>query len=315
MRRTFIALVVLLAIAAVACGGGDDDAVTATTSTSTTSTTAASSSAVDLTKLPLGDSHVNRTKAAVGDLWLCSTFPTNGGGAQVDGDWIHGDTFDLTSKLVVRGDVAWKDATYSMSIDGDERVLTGNLLPTDHHTGEFPVAADDPAAAVDRNPNTIVAHQYEIRIPANPTVDASGPTCVGGEVGFLVSGVVVNSPVDALGRDAVAHEVQDKCQGHPNNAGYHYHSVSSCVPDEGTGHSALLGYALDGFGIYGLRGEDGKDLTDADLDECHGHTHEITWDGKKVTMYHYHATHEFPYDVGCFRGTNSFQGPVLGVQH
>ena len=31
--------------------------------------------------------------------------------------------------------------------------------------------------------------------------------------------------------------------------------------------------------------------------------HEITWDGEKVTMYHYHATHEFPYTVGCYRGT------------
>ncbi|MBI5052160.1 MAG: hypothetical protein HZB52_02705, partial [Chloroflexi bacterium] len=38
-------------------------------------------------------------------------------------------------------------------------------------------------------------------------------------------------------------------------------------------------------------------------DVCHGHTHEIEWDGKTVEMYHYHATAEFPYTVSCFRGS------------
>ncbi|MFN8426725.1 MAG: hypothetical protein U0X87_10785 [Anaerolineales bacterium] len=36
-----------------------------------------------------------------------------------------------------------------------------------------------------------------------------------------------------------------------------------------------MGYAFDGFGIFGYYGEDGSELTNADLDECHGHTHVI----------------------------------------
>jgi hypothetical protein len=84
---------------------------------------------------------------------------------------------------------------------------------------------------------------------------------------------------------------------------YHYHSLTSCLADPGSGHSALLGYARDGFGIYGVRGETGAIVTDADLDECHGHTHAITWNGQSVSMYHYHATYEYPYTLGCFRGT------------
>jgi hypothetical protein len=63
-----------------------------------------------------------------------------------------------------------------------------------------------------------------------------------------------------------------------------------------------MGYILDGFGIYGHHGEGGRELTSADLDECHGHTHPIEWDGQMVTMYHYHATWDFPYTVGCMRG-------------
>ena len=127
-----------------------------------------------------------------------------------------------------------------------------------------------------------------------------------GAIGVLTSGVVLYNAVDAAGRDAVAHEIQDSCGGHPDSGKvYHYHSVPPCVGDSGSGHSSLVGYALDGFGIYGYRGQSGETLTNADLDECHGHTHEVEWDGQVVIMYHYHATYEYPYTIGCYRGTAS----------
>jgi hypothetical protein len=44
-------------------------------------------------------------------------------------------------------------------------------------------------------------------------------------------------------------------------------------------------------------------LSTADLDECHGDTHSITWDGAAVSLYHYHATADYPYTLSCFRGT------------
>jgi YHYH protein len=116
--------------------------------------------------------------------------------------------------------------------------------------------------------------------------------------------VALFNALDAPGRDAVAHETQDRCQGHPQRSGvYHYHSLTSCIDDKPgpSGHSPLVGYALDGFGIFGNY-HDGKRLVSADLDPCHGHTHEIDWDGKTVAMFHYHATPDFPYTVGCMRG-------------
>jgi hypothetical protein len=90
---------------------------------------------------------------------------------------------------------------------------------------------------------------------------------------------------------------------------YHYHSLSSCIYDAPSGHSSLLGYAFDGFGLYGTRGEDGGQLTNAALDECNGHPHAITWEGRSVVMYHYHATAAYPYTLGCFRGTAVRPGP------
>src|SRR5436190_2130412 len=151
-------------------------------------------------------------------------------------------------------------------------------------------------------------------LPQNPT-EAAQPSCAGGIVGIMLTGIPLFSGFDAEGRDAVAHEVQDNCDGHPERTGqYHYHDLGPCIEkyEASTTHSDLVGYAFDGFGIYGFRGEDGQLLTNDDLDECHGHTHEIEWDGVKVVMYHYHATTEFPYVVGCFRGTPVWTQPGDG---
>ena len=106
--------------------------------------------------------------------------------------------------------------------------------------------------------------------------------------------------------DPVAALPIDQCWGHPYNNEYHYHGLSwKCFPDQGRKqqHSPLFGYAMDGFGIYGPRGEKGVQLTNTDLDVCHGHKGWINWDGKSVYMYHYHVNNEFPYGPGCYRGT------------
>jgi len=254
---------------------------------------------VDLTRLELGDGKYS-SSPQVGYVFSCQT-QFDGGGAQGTGSWINGDgTWDATKKAVVDGAVSWPHS-FTVSVQGDQRVFTGNDLP-DHTTGMYPISPNDDAYAYDRNPNSIQEQSITLTLPANPVV-AAQPTCVGGEVGIMLSGVVIFSAFDAAGRDAPAHEVQDACDGHPQQSGfYHYHSLSDCFVDTTSGHSVLMGYAFDGFGIYGYHGEDGRELTNEDLDECHGHTHVIEWDGQLVEMYHYHATHEFPYVVGCFEG-------------
>lgn len=254
----------------------------------------------DVSHLLIGDGHFSSSPRA-GYLWPCQTNFT-GGGAFASGDWFNGDgTYDLTKKPVVDGSVSWPHE-FDIFVSGDLRMLEGNGLP-DHPTGIYPISTGDDAYAFDRNPNTITAQDNHIQLPANPTL-ADAPACVGGMVGITISGVPLFNGVDAGGRDAVANEIQDSCQGHPQRSGvYHYHGLSSCLPDEGQGHSALLGWALDGFGLYGPYGENGEVLTSASLDECHGHTHVVVWDGQPVNMFHYHLTYDFPYSVGCYRGT------------
>ena len=257
----------------------------------------------DLTKLPLGDGRISH-EPRVGWVWPCHIEP-NAGGAWRDGDWIdkRDGTYDFTRKAVVPGDVSWP-AKFAIELVGDRRVFTSNDLPS-HGTGIFPIPSDSAAYRYDTNPNRIAAQRITISLPANPQL-AESPTCAPPALGILLSGAVLFNALDAPGRDAVAHETQDKCQGHPQEGGvYHYHSVSTCVDTkrQRDGHSALVGYMLDGFGIYGRYGEGGKLLTSKDLDACHGHTHLIEWDGHLVRMYHYHATWDFPYTAGCMRGT------------
>ncbi len=271
-------------------------------------------STINLKKLPLGDNKIS-TAAKRGYVYSCRKQTDSQGGAGVDGPWIDKNnlTWDFTQKVTVDGAVLWKNAKWNISENGSTRILTGNGLPS-HKTGVYPIAASDDAYKYDRNPNSIKEQTLTVTLSANPT-QLQTPECVGGEVGIMLTGIPLFNGFDAGSRDAAAHEIQDDCAGHPQVSGqYHYHGPSPCLNDNNaaTEHSALVGYAFDGFGIYGLKGEGGIELSTNDLDECHGHTHEIEWDGKKVTMYHYHLTHDFPYSVGCFRGKKSVTSPFGG---
>jgi YHYH protein len=252
---------------------------------------------LDPQKLPLGDGKISTTTAQKSSIFLCNLMQ-GGGGAFRAGEWIQGTTWDLTKKTQVSGDVKWANAKIDFTLDGNTRKVSGNGFPL-HNTGVFPVAPSDKAYQYDRNPNSIRQQNVNYTFPANPT-EAAKPACMQGVVGIALSGVAIFNGLDALNRDAVAHELQDKCNGHPEREGrYHYHGYSPCI--SGT-NSGLVGYIFDGFGIYNLV-ENGRELTNADLDECHGHKHRIEWDGKPTEMYHYHFTQEYPYSVGCFKGT------------
>jgi hypothetical protein len=257
---------------------------------------------VSASALPVGDGKVITTGAQRGYVYRCG--PTmGGGGASSQGPWFNGDgTFDLTAKATVDGAVSWPQASYAASRSGALRAISSAGLPVGGTTGNFPISPNDDAYAYDRNPNTILAQSLSYSLPTAPTKGA--PSCLGaGPVGIARNGVVIFDALDAGGRDAVAWEVQDACGGHPEISGtYHYHSLPSCLTQSKARESKLVGFALDGFPIYNGRDADGKRLTNADLDLCHGRTSKVKLDGRKQRIYHYEATREFPYTIGCFRG-------------
>jgi YHYH protein len=262
----------------------------------------------DLTALPLGDGRTTTTDPRRGYLYECRAL-SGGGGASANGSWIHGSTYDLTAKVSVDGAVSWPGARFRKKVKGKSLLLSGNGLPK-HTTGVFPVQPSDDAYQIDRNPNRISPYSLSDRFATRPRYH-SKPNCVGGQVGVMTSGVALFSAVDGENRDAVAHEVQDSCSGHPERTGvYHYHGLPACInTGRPNSRSKLIGWALDGFPIYGPRGKGGRYLSNADLDACHGTTSKVSYLGRKRRMYHYVANYEFPYTVGCYRGGAVPQGP------
>src|SRR5581483_7875875 len=114
--------------------------------------------------------------------------------------------------------------------------------------------------------------------------------------------VVFFNPFDAGMQDA--HDIMDRCCGHPSPGNlYHYHKYPVCVKspfaDEGEEHSPLIGWAFDGFPIYGpyeSKGVMAKDSKENPLNEFNVH-----YDA--VRGWHYHVTPgKFPYVIGGYWG-------------
>ena len=260
-------------------------------------------------KLPLGDGKISSSPKR-GYVMACNSRFPGGGGAHRSGAWLEGSTWNPAAKPRVEGAVAWPNAAISVqregvNREGETRVVRANNLPL-HVTGEFPIQPGTAAFEFDRNPNRITEQPVLLRLPAAPTF-AAEPGCVPmGMIGFALSGVAIFNAFDLAGRDAPAYEIQDACNGHPERTGqYHYHDWSECMTDASGAagkHSDVVGYMLDGFAIFGPKGEAGIALKNEDLDECHGHTHAVELDGKTQSVYHYHFTAEYPYTLGCFRG-------------
>ena len=266
---------------------------------------------IDRTHLPFGGDNILRrdqgdTEPALESLWLCGV-PSDGAGNSDASDWTNEDgTWDYTRKPIVEGSLTWI-SEFEVSLDGQgNRIITGNALP-DHPTGVFPIDPNSLAYQYDRNNNPIKERDILFTFPAIPEVLDVSRCVTYGPAGISLSGSVIYHGASTLGNDAAAHEILDTYGGHSDGTQtYHYHypadNLMEHIHPHEEGHSALMGYMIDGFGIYGPRGEDGKVLWSEDLDECHGHTHPVLWDGELVNMYHYHWTYDFPYNIGCFKG-------------
>jgi hypothetical protein len=124
-----------------------------------------------------------------------------------------------------------------------------------------------------------------------------------GPIGIAINGVVFFNPFDAQSTDAT--DLMDRCCGHPTPFGqYHYHKYPICVnspwADEGQEHSPLIGFAFDGFPVYGpYESKDvmAKDVTGKDaLNEFN-----MNYDDQRG--WHYHVTPgKFPYIIGGYWG-------------
>jgi hypothetical protein len=191
-------------------------------------------------------------------------------------------------------------------------------------------------------PNALRAQNYVWRIARNPAV-ASSPTLIVkngiptmGTLAFTTTGLAIYGPTEAAipadkpYGDPNYNGLLDTCGGHTGpSAEYHNHvlyTLAACNLNS----RAVLGYAIDGFPIYGPTaclnvactstgtvrsgytkiGDPAKNVWSAYsytassdalvLDACNGRTQP---DGS----YGYHAVMSFPYILGCLKGTATVQ--------
>lgn len=184
-------------------------------------------------------------------------------------------------------------------------------------------------------PNALQAQDYNWKIPLTPTpLETPVDVALIGAIGVAVNGLPLFGPNEAERPDPygdpIYNAIVDECLGHTAPGGvYHYHAlVEACIVARASAAdepSPIIGYAFDGYAIYGSKGckdtactevvtfksgwkqtgdpstyawdnhafeEDDDELT---LDKCNGHT------GPNGD-YHYHATATFPYILGCHHG-------------
>ena len=148
-----------------------------------------------------------------------------------------------------------------------------------------------------KNPNMISEKTYTFKIPLNPKVAATHQATPLGPIGVSLNGVPFFNqyagPSQPLTNEVVSF---DRYWGHPAPGGmYHYHVEPLYLTVEKVGKSALLGFLLDGFPVYGPE-ENGSKVAESSLDAYHGHTHATP--DFSGGIYHYHVTASDPYING-----------------
>ena len=189
-----------------------------------------------------------------------------------------------------------------MYVEGDFIVIKANGRP-DHKSpyyldtewnDAYYKAYDGNNSDFQFNPNRIASFNLTYKIPKNPSVDKNHAATPLGAIGVSLNGVAFYNQYAGPNNQALTNEINsfDQYNGHPQQQGqYHYH-VEPLYLTEQKGKTALLGFLLDGFPVYGPR-ENAKLVTNDDLDEFHGHKHATADypDG----IYHYHITNNDPY--------------------
>jgi hypothetical protein len=153
-------------------------------------------------------------------------------------------------------------------IEGNKRIIESNGIP-DHTVAAFPNRG---------NPHEITEQHYHYEVPANPEVADHATPLVRQPFGVALNGVPFDPGTaeyyqhdrdSEWNYEALSGKVKlglDENHAHvqPNGA-YHYHGLPTALFDElseGKEQMTLLGWAADGFPVYGIYGySDAKDAT------------------------------------------------------
>lgn len=204
------------------------------------------------------------------------------------------NTVDVSDAVDVTG---WgNNVAINMSDDGFEYVSNGY---PNHTLNDEYIMPDDGTLCVPHPTadcshieplsTAVLANPIDVTITTTPELVDHTTSCLFGAMGVMISGVNVYNPYEGDGTtiamnanftmtddDGVEVPFMDDCNGHPSPHpadAYHYHGLPGCVTsqvDEEDGPSHIIGFAFDGFPIYGDRDIDGAQIDPTTLDECNG---------------------------------------------
>ncbi|PLW75766.1 YHYH protein [Cohaesibacter celericrescens] len=162
---------------------------------------------------------------------------------------------------------------------------------------------------VGTNEQVPVPADYAAPIILNPTLGTT-PLTRDAALGVAVNGVPIYdytgggemSQQDLAHHQALHDTLQtgqlDECGGHAGRGDdYHYHVKPTCMIDQmkNKGDDAIIGWAFDGFPIYGDNNPDGTKILADNLDICNGQA-------DAEFGYRYHTSTGAPYIVQCLMG-------------
>ena len=196
--------------------------------------------------------------------------------------------------------------------------MRSHNLPN-HPTAVFP----DRWRALDGNPNYIQEQRQTWQIPLEPQVNpnhvaidrttTTGPSPAGRSASpstaWSSSTRSTPTSVEAIWR-------LDRCCGHPSPGfEYHYHKYPVCVKspwtDDGTAHSPLIGFAFDGFPIYGPYESAGELAKDSHQEPAQ----RLQRPPRRSRGWHYHVTPgKFPHLIGGYWGVAERPQPATASQ-
>jgi hypothetical protein len=182
--------------------------------------------------------------------------------------------------------------TVQLSYSDGSVIMEPNGIP-DHERDAYYAVPDPGVIVPDSSTASLVTdptkeQTYKFTIPTSPKYVSIVTSAPLGSIGVMISGSVLYNPFEGDGKtvamasnftitDASGNTGSfiDSCTGHPTlqQGAYHYHGLSTCVTakvDEVSKPSHIIGFALDGFPIYGDRDINGKQITASNLDECNG---------------------------------------------
>ena len=149
---------------------------------------------------------------------------------------------------------------------------------------------------------------YGWKIPLSPVIAAVPTSVVDGPLGVAINGVPIFNPCTqggcTTGGDTKVLGQLDTCNGHAGRADdYHYHAAPNCMmADQPSSYwdTHPLGWALDGFAIFGYNDAGGTIATRDNI--CGGNTQTVP---NAPAGYSYHVTDTSPYITSCLAGTPS----------